>query len=222
MPMKNDREYRSFDFMKRAKDEGEESSFLVEGYASTFDEYTLGADDEAVYNERIEPTAFDETDMSDVVFLLDHTGRVYARTKNDTVKLSVDDKGLFTQTDLSKTSASRAVYEDIEAGNYYQMSFAFVVERNEDSQTIEQTGETEDGKPIYTRIIKRIKKLYDISAVGFPANPTTDIGVATRAAFDGEIERIKAERLKEEERKREVERQRAIAKLKLLEVKNDD
>lgn len=221
MPMKNDREYRSFDLMKRAKGEGGESSFLVEGYASTFDEYTLGADDEGVYNERIEPTAFNETDMSDVVFLLDHTGRVYARTKNDTVKLTVDEKGLFTQTDLSKTSASRAVYEDIEAGNYSQMSFAFVVERNEDSQTVEQTGETEDGKPIYTRIIKRIKKLYDISAVGFPANPTTDIGIATRAAFNGEIERIKAERLKEFEARHEAERQRAIAKLKLLEVEYD-
>ena len=221
MAIKPDREYRSFDFMTRAKDEGDKPSFLVEGYASTFEEYELGRDENGVYNERIEPTAFDETDMSDVVFLLDHTGRVYARTKNDTVKLSVDDKGLFTETDLSRTSASRGVFEDIEAGNYSQMSFAFTVDRNEDAQEVRESGETPEGLPIYTRVIKRIRKLYDISAVGFPANPTTDIGVATRAAFDGEIERIKAERLKELRAKNEAARQRAIAQIKLMEVEHD-
>ena len=118
MPLKNDREYRAFNIEKRAKNEGgDEPSYLVEGYASTFEEYTLYEGTDAIYRERIEPTAFDESDMSDVVFLLDHTGRVYARTKNDTVKLSVDEKGLYTRTDLSKTAAARGVYEDIEAGN---------------------------------------------------------------------------------------------------------
>ena len=218
MPIKNDREYRSFDIdiMKRAKEEGEESSYLVEGYASTFETYGLWETGDEIVRERIEPDAFNDADMSDVVFLLDHTGRVYARTKNDTVKLSVDDHGLFTQTDLSKTSASRAVYEDIEAGNYSQMSFAFTVSDDH----IEETKEND--KTVYTRVIERIKKLYDISAVGFPANPTTDIGVATRAAIDGGIERLKAERLIEEQRRQDVARANAIAKIKLLEVSEND
>lgn len=215
MAIKADREYRSFDLLKREMEEGEQPSFLVEGYASTFEEYELGSDNEAVYMERIAPTAFDEADMTDVVFLLDHTGRVYARTKNGTVQLSTDDKGLLTKTDLSRTEASRGVYEDIEAGNYDQMSFAFTVS----DQHFEN--EMRDGKTIIHRIIDRINKVYDISAVGFPANPTTNIGVATRAAFDGEIERIKAERLEEETRRQEQAKQRAIAKLKLLEVSND-
>lgn len=210
MPIKSDREYRSFDRVKREEDK--ESSFLVEGYASTFEEYQLWEDDEIILRERIEPTAFDEADMSDVVFLLDHTGRVYARTKNETVKLTVDDKGLFTQTDLSKTSISRAVYEDIEVGNYSQMSFAFTVEADRFEEKRE-----EGKKPIYTRIIDRIKKVYDISAVGFPANPTTDIGVATRAAFDGGIEKLQAERLEEERQRQEEERQRLALKIKLME-----
>ena len=218
MPIKNDREYRSFDIdiMKRAKEEGEEPSYLVEGYASTFETYDLWETGDEIVRERIEPDAFNDADMSDVVFLLDHTGRVYARTKNDTVKLSVDDHGLFTQTDLSKTSASRAVYEDIEAGNYSQMSFAFTVS----DDRIEETKEND--KTVYTRVIERIKKLYDISAVGFPANPTTDIGVATRAAIDGGIERLKAERLIEEQRRQDVARANAIAKIKLLEVSEND
>ena len=211
--IKSDREYRSFSIEKRNEEEGKEPSFFVEGYASTFEEYTLFEDDEAIY---IEPTAFNEADMTDVVFLLDHTGRVYARTKNGTVELSVDDKGLFSRTDLSKTEASRSVYEDIEAGNYDQMSFAFTVAE----QRFEEK-RSEGEKPIYTRIIDRVKKVYDISAVGFPANPTTNIGIATREAFDGAIEGFKAERLKEERDRQEKARQRAIAKIKLLEVDYD-
>lgn len=217
MPMKNDREYRSFDLVKRAKEEDEESSFLVEGYASTFEEYELFEDEDMILRERIEPTAFDDADMSDVVFLLDHTGRVYARTKNGTVDLSVDEHGLFTRTDLSKTTASRGVYEDIEAGNYSQMSFAFTVAEDRFEEKRE-----EGKKTIYTRIIDRVKKVYDISAVGFPANPTTDIGVATRSAFNGAIEKLQAERLEEMRQKNEVERLKAIAKLKLMEVSDND
>lgn len=210
--IKEDREYRSFEIQKRAKQEGEESSYLVEGYASTFEEYDLYEDDNVIYRERIEPTAFNEADLSDVVFLIDHTGRVYARTKNGTVTLSIDDVGFFQKTDLSKTSSSRAAYEDIEAGNYYQMSFAFTVaaDRYEEKRS-------EGQKTIYTRIIDRIKKVYDISAVSFPANPTTNIGVATRAAFDGAIEKLTAERLESEAHRNEEARKRLGIKFKLME-----
>lgn len=208
MPIKNDREYRSFEILKRAKEEREEDSFIVEGYASTFEEYELWEDDDMILRERIEPSAFDEADMSDVVFLLDHAGRVYARTKNETITLTTDEKGLFTRTDLSKTSASRSVYEDIEAGNYSQMSFAFTVaaDRFEEKRA-------EGEKTIYTRIIDRIAKVFDVSAVGFPANPTTNIGVATRAAFDGAIDKLTAERL-ENEKRSEEEKARKLAELK--------
>lgn len=208
MPIKNDREYRSFEILKRAKEEREEDSFIVEGYASTFEEYDLWEDDDMILRERIEPSAFDEADMSDVVFLLDHCGRVYARTKNETITLTTDEKGLFTRTDLSKTSASRSVYEDIEAGNYSQMSFAFTVaaDRFEEKRA-------EGEKTIYTRIIDRIAKVFDVSAVGFPANPTTNIGVATRAAFDGAIDKLTAERL-ENEKRSEEEKARKLAELK--------
>lgn len=210
--IREDREYRSFDIQKRAKQEDEETSYIVEGYASTFEEYDLYEGEDYIYRERIEPTAFDDADMTDVVFLLDHTGRVYARTKNNTIQLSTDDTGLFTRTDLSKTSASRSVYEDIDAGNYSQMSFAFTVaeDRFEEKRADGQ-------KTIYTRIIDRIKKVYDISAVGFPANPTTNIGVATRAAFDGAIEQLTTERLEAEARRNQEARKRLELKLKLTE-----
>ena len=192
--IRNDREYRSFDLIKR--DEGEANEFIVEGYASTFEAYPLMEIDGEVYSEKIDRHAFDDADMTDVVFLLDHTGRVYARTKNNTVALSIDDHGLLTRTDLSKTEAARAVAEDIRVGNYSQMSFAFTVDQDHfDAES-------------RTRVIDRIKKVYDISAVAFPANPNTDIGLSMRDYFDGEIEAIKeAERLQREAE--ELERRRA-------------
>lgn len=199
MAIRNDREYRNLGLIEAKADEGDpEKRYIVEGYASTFDTYELFEFDGIKYLERIEPTAFEKTDMSDVVFLRNHEGRVYARTKNGTIDLSVDSHGLFTRTDLGLTSGSREMFEDISVGNYSQMSFAFVVDEDE---YIYNEAEGTD-----TRVIKSIRKLYDISAVDFPANPGTDIGVSARKLFDGEIEKRKAERLERERRAKEIER----------------
>ena len=103
------------------------------------------------------------------------------------MKLSVDEKGLFTRTDLSKTSASREMFEEISTGMYSQMSFAFIVDDDEYNTTE------------HLRTIRHIKKIFDVSSVSFPANPTTDISVATRSRFDGFIEQEKAERLAREQ-----------------------
>ena len=197
MPIRDDREYRSFNIETRADDE---NNYIVEGYASTFEQYPLFEDfDGTVFNERIDRHAFDDADMTDVVFLLDHTGRVYARTKNNTVSLSIDDHGLLTRTDLSRTESARQVAEDIRVGNYSQMSFAFTV--------AEDHFERESN----TRVIDRVKKVFDISAVAFPANPGTDIGVSMRDYFHGEMEKVEAERLLQEKltRMREELKKRA-------------
>lgn len=210
--VKNDREYRSFmsfqPIMKRSEGEENEPKQMVEGYASTFEEYSLIDFGTEEWRERIEPDAFNEADMTDVVFLRDHEGRVYARTKNNTISIIPDEKGLFTITDLSRTAAAREMYEDIEAGNYSQMSFAFTVAEQHFEE--ERDGE----KLIIHRIIDRIKKVYDISAVAFPANPTTDIGVSLRSVFDGGIEELRAERLKAEEAEARAERARKLEELK--------
>jgi hypothetical protein len=198
MAIKNDREYRNIGLMSiETRAEGEEPSFIVEGYASTFDEYELFEWDGVKYFERIEPTAFEHTDMADVVFLIDHEGRVYARTKNGSVVLTVDGHGLYTRTDLGLTAASREVYEDVKVGNYSQMSFAFTVD--EDEFIVNEKEQTA------LRVIKSIRKLYDISAVSFPANPNTDIGIAARDLFHGAMEKELAERLAREKRAKEIE-----------------
>lgn len=202
MPIKTDREYRNLGLIEyRSQEEGQAPDYTVEGYASTFEPYKLLTIDGVDYFERIEPSAFEKADMSDVVFLRDHEGRVLARTKNDTIQLEVDSIGLHQRTNLGLTGASREMYEDIKARNYTQMSFSFTVD---DDEFDEET---------HTRVIKRIRKLYDISAVAFPANPGTDIGVSMRDYFNGAIEAARAERLEAEKRARAKERLKLKIKL---------
>ena len=199
--MNNNREYRTME-LKFAPNEGEEKSYMVDGYASTFESYVLMTRDGINYSERIEPTAFDNADMSDVVFRVDHEGPVYARTSAGTVKVWTDKHGLAQRTDLSKTQRARELFADIEAGNYPQMSFAFTV------------ADEHYDKATHTRIIDRIAKVFDVSAVSFPANPTTELSIATRDYFNGVIEAEKAERLEREAL--ELERRRAEVRTKAL------
>ena len=103
MAIRENREYRNFPMME-VRAEGENPTYKVEGYASTFETYTLFESDGIEYKERILPEAFDDCDFSDVIFLKDHEGTVFARTKNNTLSLEVNDNGLFTRADLSKTS----------------------------------------------------------------------------------------------------------------------
>lgn len=195
--MNNEREYRSMEL--RILRDGEEPSFLVEGYASTFEPYVLMTRDGVDYSERIAPNAFEGADMTDVVFRVDHTGPVYARTSAGTVEVWTDEHGLAQRADLSRTQRARELFADIEAGNYPQMSFAFTV------------AEDHYDKATHTRIIDRIAKVFDVSPVVFPANPTTSLGVATRDYFDGVIEAEKAERLEREQRERQKQRIRILA-----------
>ena len=209
MPSNTNREYRTMEL--RAAPQGEEKDYIVEGYATTFgDTYELFRDGNYIVQENVDRDAFKDTDMSDVVFQIDHEGRVYARTRNKSLSLEIDEHGLKTRTDLSLTAGSREVYDAIDAGLYDRMSFAFTVTK--DSYTEE---EKSDGTVILTRTILAVGKLYDVSAVSFPANPNTDIGIATRNAFDGAIEGFEAERLREQQARNERARQMLALKMKI-------
>lgn len=168
------------------------SDFYVEGYATTFNEpYVLYEYDGVQYKEIIDRGALDGADMSDIIFLYDHEGNVLARRSNGTLIVEPDDYGLFVAADLSKSAAARNMYEEIQNGLVTKMSWAFKV--REDSYD----------RVTHTRTIKRMKKVFDVSAVSKPANPSTDI--SARSYFDGVIEAEKAERLAAQaaERKRQ-------------------
>ncbi len=197
----NEREYRSMELRMVPVEEGAEPSFFVEGYASTFQPYTLMTVDDIDYKEQIMPDAFNDADMSDVVFRVDHQGPVYARTSAGSLEVWTDEHGLAQRTDLGRTQRARELYADIAAGNYPQMSFAFSV------------AEDHYDKATHTRIIDRVAKVYDVSPVVFPANPTTELSVSTRDYFNGVIEMEKAERLEAERRERQKQKIRFLSEV---------
>lgn len=216
MPSNTNREYRSMELRAAKREEGAEQSFIVEGYATTFgEEYELFRDGKYVVMEQVDKDAFKNTDMSDVVFQIDHEGRVYARTRNGSLSLEVDEHGLLTKANLGLTESSRSVYEDIDAGLYDRMSFAFTVKEDEFTEE-----ERDNGDIILHRNITQIGKLYDVSAVSFPANPNTDISARSKDSIDGEIKRFEAERLHEQEIK-EL-RSRILARLEHKEETNNE
>lgn len=215
MPKKNEREYRDMTLavVERAEEETEETDEKkVEGYATTFNEpYVLFEDDEVIFREQVDPSAFDNTDMSDVIMQYDHEGRVFARTGNNTLTVTPDEKGLFITADLGGTEIGRNLYEEIRGGYTDKMSFGFIVDKDEELRT-----DAEDGRIDILRTITGISKLFDVSAVSIPANNGTSISATTRSRIDGVIEEVRAERLEAEklklEKRRTEVRARALGK----------
>lgn len=205
MPMKNDREYRNF-LMEIRSAENEEDGKIVRGYASTFNEpYELYNDGQYIVREQVDPAAFDDADMNDVIMQYNHEGKVFARTSNGTLDVSVDDKGLAIRADLGGTGAGRELYEEIKGGYTTKMSFGFTV----DEDKREQTENREEGTITVLRTITKIRKVYDVSAVSIPANDGTSISV--RQLTDGVICELEAERL----HALELNRQKMITRMML-------
>ena len=202
MPTKDNREYRNMKLEVRDMEGAEEERKVVSGYASTFEEpYMLFSGEGWEYWEVVDRSAFDNTDMSDVIMQYDHQGRVFARTRNNTLEVRPDNEGLFIEADLGGTEIGRELYEEIRGGYTDKMSFGFTV--NGESEDREKDA---NGIMKFTRRITSIEKLYDVSAVSIPANDGTSIGAdavqrSLDAARDGVISRIEAERLQEEKLK---------------------
>lgn len=184
---KDGRDFRRFaEFEVRALEENEEKELWVEGYAVRFNEPTvLWEYDGKEFKEQVDDRAFDDADLSDVIFNYNHSGKVIARTRNKTLQLSVDDKGLYIKARVDGTEEGRRIYEEIKGGYIDRMSYSYTVsEADYDSEN-------------RIRTIRKIKKLYDVSAVDIPAYDTTSI--YARSLMDAENEVRKKE---EEKRKR--------------------
>lgn len=180
MPVVKEREYRELaqPLAVRKKEDSNEPSYMVEGYATTFDKpYVLFEDyDGTKYYEQIDRHALDNADMSDVIMQYDHSGRVFARNSNGTLKLDLDDTGFKVTADLSRTELAKGLYEDIAAGMITKMSWAFVVTKDAYDQKTR------------TRTVLEVKKVYDVSAVSIPANDDTTIAARNYVNGRREIE----------------------------------
>lgn len=211
MPIKPEREYRVMPLLGGGESEKRfDSDHYVEGFATTFDSpYVLWEYDGNKYYETILRSAFDGADFSDVIMQYDHSGKVFARnkmgkSKEPTLYIEPQQRGLFIAADLGLTEESRKLYDEIDKGLIYQMSWAFTVE------------EDYFDKASTTRHIRKINKVYDVSAVSIPANNQTDI--SARSYFDGVIEAEKL--LEQQERQQKLEElkrenQKALIRAKL-------
>lgn len=169
-----DRNYRTFEI--RAGEEGA----IVEGYALVFDvAETMYEYDGIKYQEQIRTGALDNAAMRDVVLNYNHGGKPVARTKNGTLDLNVDGRGLFIRADLSGTAEGRELYEEVKGGYLDKMSFAFTI--NADEYNKEQ----------HLRTITEVKRIYDVAIVDIPAYESTS--VSARSYFEAEAERERAE-----------------------------
>lgn len=160
MPLKpNEREYRILHENLEPNDD-----YVIEGYATTFDRYKLYERDGIEVYEQFTREAFQNTDMSDIIMQYDHEGKVLARISNQTLEVTVDERGLFVRADLSKSPSARELYEEIKNGLVTKMSWAFP-----------NSSQYQYDKENRTIIWESIKKIYDVSAVSIPANQGTSI-----------------------------------------------
>ena len=138
----------------------------ITGYAVVFDQRTvLYRDPETGYDygEIIDSNALDRANLNDVILRYNHEGHVLARTRNGSLTLRVDKRGLFVEADLSGSEEARRFYEEVKMGLLDKMSFAFDV-----------AADVWDEKS-RTRRISKINRLYDVSIVAFPAYEQTQV-----------------------------------------------
>ena len=194
------KEIRAFNFEVRAE-ENEEHGHFLSGVPIVFDQRT----NFGWYDEIIERGALDATDLRDVRFLINHNtdmiplARSRNNNENSTMQMSVGDSGMNIRVDLDteNNAESKALYSAVERGDISGMSFMFSV----DSDAWE---DLESEHP--TRIIRAISKVFEVSAVTFPAYEATSIQARGLSdALDGakeSLESAKAE-MREIERKKQ-------------------
>ena len=216
------KETRAFNFEVRAEQDEKHGDYIT-GTPIVFDQAT----DMGWYEEKIDRGALADTDLKDVRFLIGHNtsmiplARSRNNNENSTMQMSVTDAGMDIRVDLDteNNAEARALYSAVRRGDMSGMSFMFTVDGDTWSDI-----DTEYPK----RTITSIRKVYELSAVAFPAYEGTSI----QAASEGEtLDSVKAslesarKRLAEE-RAAQAEQERRTALLerlnKLTEVSSDE
>lgn len=188
----NNKEIRAMETIKAVDDE----KMIVEGYALRFN--TL-SNDLGGFVETISPEALKEADLSDVRCLIDHdSSKVLGRTTSETLELKIDDEGLYFRCQLPDTTYANNLYTSIKRKDINQCSFGFILD--EDGDSFEKR--EEDG--LFKRTLRKIKSLFDVSIVTYPAYNDTQVAPALRSIENikqQELDEIKAKQQQEEIRK---------------------
>lgn len=176
------REYRTMQ-LRAADNAGDKMT--VEGYAAVFDQRTMIWESDYSgwkYYEEIDPGAFNGADMSDVILRYNHSdsAMILARTKNGTLRLSVDDVGLKISADIAPTTGGKDIYQLIKRGDINQMSFAFIVKADQTTR--------DDKLKEEIRRITAFETIVDVSPVDFPAYDGTSISARSADAYIKSLE----------------------------------
>lgn len=193
------REIRNFNFEVRAE-QNEEHGHFLSGRPIVYE----AAEDMGWYTEVIRAGALDDTDLRDVRFLVNHNTDMIplARSRNNnansTMQMEVDEEGMAIRVDLDteNNADARSLYSAVERGDITGMSFMFTV--NGDSWE-----DLESDHP--SRSINSIGKVFEVSAVTFPAYSTTSISAR---GLSEALESAKASLESAKAHKREIERQK--------------
>lgn len=186
-------------------------SRLVEGYAVVFQKRSI---DLGGFYEVIDRSALDGViEKSDIVCLLDHDIKrgVLARSRNGngSLKLSVDDKGLYFSFDAPKTALGDEILEGVRRGDISSCSFAFTVDDDEYTKEADGT---------ILRTIRKVNQLYDISLVYKPAYNDTEVDTRGFNDFVNNISNINMEVQKNEE----IRNQEEVQNSQEVENRNDE
>lgn len=156
---KKEKEIRLFDTNLECRNL--DDKMIIEGYAVVFDSPATHYG----YTEIIDKNAFNGADMKDVILKYNHDDShlLLARTRNKSLQLTIDDKGLFIRAELIDTTSNKDVYKCVQAKLLDKMSFAFTVEAEENDY------ETD------TRRILQFDKIFDVSIVDVPFYDSTEI-----------------------------------------------
>lgn len=194
--MNKEKEIRSLNtFEVRQIGEGEEKQTHIQGYALTFD--TISED--LGFKETIRKGALDNCDLSDVVLNFNHNSNmILARNiKNEgigSLKLTIDDKGLFFDAIPTDTSYGRDLISNMESGIVGKCSFTFNLDWSDDAA---QSWDWDDGTRGYDfRTINKIAKISDCSIVVNPAYESTSSTVYKRSKEDHKTELQKQQELR--------------------------
>jgi len=208
------KEIRSLEFEIRAEETGkEELAGRLTGTPIVFNQVT----DLGWIREMIEPGALDNTDLRDVRFLVGHdtTGIPLARSRNNnensTMQLSVNERGMDIRVDLDIENNPRAkeLYSAVKRGDITGMSFMFTVDKD-------SWEDLESEQPL--RRINSISRVFEVSAVTFPAYEGTSLEAASEdsALESARVSLESARKQLEEERAAQAEEERRTALIERL------
>lgn len=190
----------------RTNDEGQE---VITGHAVVFnqDSQDLGG-----FIERIDPSAMDTANISDVVALFNHDPNIVLGRTPATLRLSTDASGLRYEIAPPETTWARDVKESIRRGDVRGSSFAFMVRDGGDKWEKPKR----KGDP-YIRTITAFDAIFDVSPVTYPAYKQTDTTVAKRelGMEKDRIEREETDLLEREKLRAQAEINIKIKKMQL-------